>query len=77
MMISLCCSHNKYPDVEILCRQCKDAIKAVKRRLQHKSSRVQLLTLTVHSFFLFLTNLSSLGYNYMQLLTPNTIFVSL
>ncbi|AED90388.1 ENTH/VHS/GAT family protein [Arabidopsis thaliana] len=27
--------------------QCKDAIKAVKRRLQHKSSRVQLLTLTL------------------------------
>ncbi|CAA7033374.1 unnamed protein product [Microthlaspi erraticum] len=27
--------------------QCKDAIKAVKRRLQHKSSKVQLLTLTL------------------------------
>ncbi|CAH2074655.1 unnamed protein product [Thlaspi arvense] len=27
--------------------QCKDAMKAVKRRLQHKSSRVQLLTLTL------------------------------
>ncbi|KFK24673.1 hypothetical protein AALP_AA8G010100 [Arabis alpina] len=27
--------------------QCKDAIKAVKRRLQHKSSKVQLLTLSL------------------------------
>ncbi|ESQ40036.1 hypothetical protein EUTSA_v10015861mg [Eutrema salsugineum] len=41
MIIAICDS------VNINRWQCKDAIKAVKRRLQHKSSKVQLLTLTL------------------------------
>ncbi|EFH49254.1 hypothetical protein ARALYDRAFT_486890 [Arabidopsis lyrata subsp. lyrata] len=41
IIIAICDSLNSN------CWQCKYAIKAVKRRLQHKSSKVQLLTLTL------------------------------
>lgn len=41
---------NGFSSVDLL-RQAKDVVKAVKKRLQHKSPRVQLLALTVCSEF--------------------------